>query len=144
MVMTMIENLAFQLRMGDKLTSCITIKLRYSDFNTYTQQKRIPYTSCDHTLIEYGKDIFEKLYNRRLLVRLVGVRLSHLVGGGHQINLFDDREETIRLYQAMDKVRKKYGSATIKRAAGMDMKNLGSIGNPFNGEPPVIPAHRRA
>jgi DNA polymerase-4 len=30
----MAENLAYQLRKGDKLTSCITVKLRYSDFQT--------------------------------------------------------------------------------------------------------------
>src|SRR5690606_15523932 len=82
----MAENLAFQLRRAPKLTSCVTVKVRYSDFNTHTLQRKIPYSSADHVLIPLVLELFEKLYNRRLLVRLIGVRFSHLVGGGHQIN----------------------------------------------------------
>ncbi len=142
LIIAMAENLAFQLRQGDKLTACITVKIRYSDFNTYTLQKRIPYSSNDNTLISIAKELFEKLYNRRLLVRLVGVRCSHLVGGGHQINLFEDKVENLRLYQAMDKMRQRYGVNAVKRAKTMESNGLGRM-NPFNGMPPVIPAHRR-
>lgn len=142
LIIAMAENLAFQLRQGNKLTACLTVKIRYSDFNTYTLQKRIPYSSNDHALISVAKELFEKLYNKRLLVRLVGVKCSHLVGGGHQINLFDDDEETIRLYQAMDKIRNRYGMNAVKRAKTMESKGLGRM-NPFNGQPPVILAHRR-
>ena len=142
LIIAMAENLAYQLRQGNKLTACVTVKIRYSDFNTYTLQKRIPYTSNDHTLISIAKELFEKLYNKRLLVRLVGVKCSHLVGGGHQINLFEDSEEVIRLYQAMDHIRKRFGMNAIKRAKTMESRNLGGM-NPFNGKPTVIPAHRR-
>ncbi len=142
-LIAMAENLAFQLRNGHKLTSCITVKLRYSDFNTYSKQQRLPYTSCDHTLIEIAKDLFQSLYNRRLLVRLIGVRYSHLVEGGHQINMFEDTEETCNLYQAMDQVRNRYGQDAVKRAVAMGSKAIGRF-NPFTGEPPMVPAHRRA
>ncbi len=142
LIIAMAENLAFQLRQGDKLTACLTVKIRYSDFNTYTLQKRIPYSSNDNTLISIAKELFEKLYNKRLLVRLVGVRCSHLVGGGHQINLFEDNVETLRLYQAMDKIRNRYGINAVKRAKTMESNGLGRM-NPFNGMPPVILAHRR-
>ena len=142
-LIAMAENLAFQLRNGHKLTSCITVKLRYSDFNTYSKQQRLPYTSCDHTLIEITKNLFQSLYNRRLLVRLIGVRYSHLVEGGHQINMFEDTEETCNLYQAMDQVRNRYGQDAVKRAVAMGSKAIGRF-NPFTGEPPMVPAHRRA
>lgn len=143
LIIAMAESLAFQLRQGNKLSACITVKIRYSDFNTYTLQKRIPYSSNDHTIIKVAKELFEKLYNKRLLVRLVGVKCSHLVGGGHQINLFEDSEENIRLYQAMDKIRNRYGVNAVKRAKTMESNNFGRM-NPFNGLPNVIPAHRRA
>ena len=145
-ITAMIENLTFQLRKGQKLTSCITVKIRYSDFNTHTKQLRLPYTAADHILIPHALDLFEKLYNRRLLVRLVGVRCSHLVGGGYQINLFDDAEEMINLYQAMDHVRKRYGERSVMLATGMEAKSIGRMGNmnPFNGEPPTLLANRRA
>lgn len=141
LLISMAETLAFELRKGNKLTACVTVKVRYSDFNTYTLQKRIPYTSNDHTLIAITKELFEKLHQKRLLVRLVGLRCSHLVGGGHQINLFEDSEENIRLYQAMDHIRTRFGSNAVKRALTMENNNL-ARGNPFNGLPPVIPAHR--
>jgi DNA polymerase-4 len=128
---TMTEKLAYQLRSENKLTACITLKIRYSDFNTHTMQARIPYTSCDHTLIAKARELFLKLYNKRLLIRLIGVRFSHLVGGGHQINLFEDSQEIIQLYQAMDKIRRRFGENKIHRAVtgGFHLRSF----NPFKG-----------
>jgi DNA polymerase-4 len=142
LLVAMAENLAFQLRRGQKLTSCVTVKLRYSDFQTYSLQSRIPYTSADHVLIPKAKELFGKLYNRRLLVRLIGVRMSGLVHGNYQMDLFDDSEKTIRLYQAMDKIRDKYGDRAVLRLAGMGAKSI-SRWNPFTGEPPPLLANRR-
>lgn len=142
-IMAMTENLAYQLRRGEKLTACIAVKIRYSDFNTYSKQKRIPYTSADHILIPKIMDLFNTLYNKRMLVRLVGIRFSHLVSGNYQINLFDDTEESLNLYQAMDKVRKRFGDRAVLRATAMDAKTIGRMHNPFNGQPPVVLAHRK-
>lgn len=142
-LLAMTENLAYQLRRGDKLTSCIAVKIRYSDFNTYTKQLKIPYTSADHILIPKIQEIFKKLYNRRLLVRLIGIRFSHLAGGNYQINLFDDNEEILQLYNAMDKIRNRYGDRSVLRAASMGAKTIGRMTNPFNGEPPIVLAHRK-
>jgi DNA polymerase-4 len=110
------EELAFELRKSQRLTGCITVKVRYSDFNTFTQQKKITLTASDSTLINLAKQIFDKLYDKRLLVRMVGIRYSHLVYGSPQINLFEDTAESVRLYEAMDKIKNKYGSVAIKRA----------------------------
>lgn len=118
-IVAMTEKLAYQLRTEDKLTACVTVKIRYSNFDTHTVQSRIPYTSNDHLLIARAKELFDKLFDRRMLIRLIGVRFSHLVGGGYQINLFDDSEELIKLYQAMDKMRKRFGETSIRRAIGL-------------------------
>lgn len=142
-LLAMTENLAFQLRRGEKLTSCVTVKVRYSDFNTYTLQSRIPYSSADHMLIPTVLNLFNRLYNKRLLVRLIGIRFSHLVSGGYQINLFEDASEMINLYQAMDKVRDKYGDRIVMRAAGIEARSIGRF-NPFKGEPPPLLPNRRA
>ncbi len=142
-LIAMTENLAYQLRRGDKLTACISVKIRYSDFNTYSKQMRIPYTSGDHILIPKILDLFKNLYNRRLLVRLIGIRFSHLVSGNYQINLFDDTEEILSLYNAMDNIRKRYGDKSVLRASGMGAKTIGRMHNPFNGLPPVVLAHRK-
>lgn len=152
-IMAMSENLAYLLRKGNKLTSCISIKIRYSDFNTHSMQLRIPYTSADHVLIPHCLELFRKLYNRRLLVRLVGVRFSGLVSGNYQINLFEDTGEMIRLYQAMDDIRNRYGDDAVKRAVGLPQKEkepgsnalhtLGRRDNPFDGSAPLLLANRK-
>lgn len=141
-IMAITENLVFQLRRGNKLTGCIGFKIRYSDFQTYTVQKRIPYTAADHKIIPVVKELFKKLYQRRLLVRLIGVKFSHLVEGGFQIDLFDDEERVLSLYQAMDKMRERFGDRSVIRASGMEAKSI-SRWNPFNGEPPPLLANRR-
>lgn len=142
-IRAMAENLAYQLRNGNKLTACVSVRIRYSDFQTTSRQLRIPYTASDHAIIETATELFRKLYDRRMLIRLVGVRLSELVGGGEQMNLFDDRQELLDLYQAMDRIRNRYGQDAVKRAVAMGSKGIGRTGNPFNGQPIVIPAHRR-
>jgi DNA polymerase-4 len=141
-LMAMAEGLAYQLRLGNKLTACITVKLRYSDMQTYSKQERIPYSSCDHVIVQKAMDIFNRLFERRQLVRLIGMKCSHLVGGGHQINLLEDSVELIQLYQQMDYLRKKYkDSRLVTRAGIMDQPNMG-VWNPWTGEPPTPPAHR--
>jgi DNA polymerase-4 len=149
MIRAMAENLAFQLRNGEKLTSCISVKIRYADFNTFSKQLKIPYTSADHLLIPQVEKLFEQLYDRRMMVRLVGVTFSDLAGGNYQINLFDDSEEKLNLYQAMDFLRNRYGTdkrgnSIISWGTTLGIANISSMGNPFNGEPSVIPAHRNA
>ncbi|MWW24197.1 DNA polymerase IV [Algibacter lectus] len=141
-IVAMTENLAYQLRRGNKLTACVTFKIRYSDFQTYTQQQRIPYSAMDHNIIPVVLDLYKKLYNRRLLVRLIGVKFSHLVEGGHQVNLFEDNEKQIHLTEAIDKMRERFGDRAIMSAAGLEAKSI-SRWNPFNGEPPPLLPNRR-
>lgn len=141
-LIAMAENLAFQLRRGDKLTACVTVKVRYSDFNTHTLQQRLPYTSADHQLIARVLELFDKLYQKRQRIRLVGVRFSELVSGGLQIRLFEESEELLQLYQAMDKVRQQFGDRAVMRASGLGARTIGRS-NPFNGDPPPLLANRK-
>ncbi len=112
----MTEKLAWRLRRREKLTACVTVKLRYSNFDTHTLQQRIPYTAFDHMLIPVVHDLFRRLYQRRMLIRLIGVRFSQLVGGAQQIDLFEDTPEMTSLYMAIDKVRKKFGGSAVHKA----------------------------
>jgi DNA polymerase-4 len=120
-LIAMVEKVAFNLRDQRKLTSCVTVKIRYANFDTETKQVQIPYTSSDHVLLRVVLELFERLYQRRMLLRLVGVRLSGLVHGNHQISLFDDTAESISLYQAIDHVKHKYGVEKIIRANTIDV-----------------------
>ncbi|MDX9812198.1 MAG: DNA polymerase IV [Bacteroidales bacterium] len=115
----MVEKNAYELRKQEKLTSCVTVKIRYSNFDTHTLQKRIPYTSFDHVLADAARELFSRLYQRRMLIRLVGVRFSHLVRGVQQLDIFDDTPEKINLYLAMDRIRKRFGRDAVCRASGV-------------------------
>ncbi len=117
----MTEKLAHKLRDAQKLTSCVAVKIRYSNFDTETRQLNIPYTACDRLLIRHVLELFDRLFQRRMLLRLVGVRFSNLVHGNYQISLFDDTPEEISLYQAMDKIRHKHGMDKIMRASGLGL-----------------------
>lgn len=113
-----VEELGFKLRSDSFLTGCITVKIKYSTFDTFTKQVSVPYTSADHVILEKVMELFDKLYERRLLIRLIGVRLSHLVHGNLQINLFESIERNVQLYQALDKIKRKYGEDAVGRAVG--------------------------
>ncbi|MFZ9755940.1 MAG: DNA polymerase IV [Bacteroidia bacterium] len=139
----MAENLAFQLRRGNKVCACVSVKIRYSDFNTHSRQHKIPYTNSDQILIQNTLALFEALYQRRMLIRLIGVRFSDLVEGGAQLALFDQETQMLALYQAMDRIRLRYGEQAVKRAVGLDAKSIGRGDNPFDGSPPQLLANRR-
>lgn len=116
---SMTEQLAFDLRRQERLTSCVTVKIRYADFNTYTMQRRVAYTASDTLLRRTAVELFDRLYQRRQLIRLIGVKFSGLVRGHYQIDLFEDTQEEVRLLQAMDHIRTRFGSKAIRRASGL-------------------------
>ncbi len=138
----MTENLAYKLRRAGKVAACVTVKIRYSDFNTYTKQKKIGYTAADHVLIPKVMEIFDQLYDKRLLIRLIGVRLSDITQGTYQLHLFDDSMRQLQLYEAMDAIRDRYGGRSIMRASGLGARTIGDRDDPFDGEPPIVLAHR--
>ncbi|MEO6130518.1 MAG: DNA polymerase IV [Saprospiraceae bacterium] len=110
---SMVDELAFDLRQDSRLTSCITVKIRYADFNTFTKQRRIPYTAQTRQLMTYAQQLFEEVYERRQLIRLIGVKFSGLVNGHIQLNLFDNTESEISLLQQLDHIRRRWGKEAI-------------------------------
>ncbi|WP_333627502.1 DNA polymerase IV [Sphingobacterium siyangense] len=119
----MVEKLAFQLRSEQWLASTVTVKIRYSNFDTETKQCRIAYTSADHVLSRTVMELFDRLYQRRMRLRLVGIQFSGLVRGSYQINIFEDTQEMMALYQAMDRMKQRYGFNSVARCAGAILKN---------------------
>ncbi|MBX2948074.1 MAG: DNA polymerase IV [Crocinitomicaceae bacterium] len=119
----MVEKLAFQLRNEQWLTSVVTVKIRYANFDTQTKQCRVAYTSADHTLIRIVLELFDKLYDRRMRIRLVGVQFGGLVHGTYQIDLFEDTMEMMSLYQTMDRIKKRFGSDAVGRCVGTTLKS---------------------
>ena len=121
LISSMAESLAYQLRQEKWLTSTVVLKIRYANFDTETKQCKISYTSLDHTLARVALDLFEKLYTRRMRLRLVGLRFTNLVHGTYQMNLFEDSEQLINLYQAMDRMKNRFGKNALGRASGFEL-----------------------
>jgi DNA polymerase-4 len=119
MIVSMTEKLAYELRRQEKLASCLTVRIRYSDFDTHTLQQRVPYTAFDHLLISEAQNLFRRLWQRRMLIRLIGVKVSGLVRGVQQLNMFEDTPEMVNLYMTMDRLRGRFGRHAIRRAAGV-------------------------
>lgn len=115
----MVEEVCFQLRKEQKVAGCVAIKLRYSNFDTHSIQQKISYTAFDHEIISISKRLFKKLYEKRMLIRLIGVKLTDLSPGNQQINLFDNTPEQISLYQTLDKIKKRFGDNSVMRCPGL-------------------------
>ena len=122
LITSMVMDLGFELRQKKKIAACITVTIRYSNFEDVTKQATISYTSMDAVLIRKAKELFKQLYQKRMLIRLVGVRLSNLVNGFEQIDLYENSQEQYNLCQAMDKIRQRFGEKAITMASVLDLK----------------------
>ncbi|MET0635900.1 MAG: DNA polymerase IV [Chitinophagaceae bacterium] len=110
------EKTAYSLREDEKLTGCITVKIRYSDFETVSRQETIDYTALDDVLNAKVKDLFNKLCEKNRPVRLLGVRFSHFIPFTMQMSLFENRMEKMNLYKAMDDIKDRFGIKSVTKA----------------------------
>ncbi|WP_113653234.1 DNA polymerase IV [Pedobacter namyangjuensis] len=121
MLTAMVMDLGFELREKQKLTACVTVTIRYSNFETVTKQAMIPYTSLDKVLLLKTKELFKSLYAKRMLLRLVGVRFSHLVSGFEQMDMYSSSKQAYSLCQAMDRIRRRFGQDSIALASTLNL-----------------------
>ncbi|HWV73003.1 MAG TPA: DNA polymerase IV [Pseudosphingobacterium sp.] len=126
-MLSMVDELAFDLRRDEKLTSCITLKIRYSNFDTHTKQVKIPFTASERVISEKVLALFRTLYSRRMLIRLIGVKFSHLITGCYQADLFDDTLEDLNLSRAMDKIRVRFGAQSVMRGFALPEKDKAEV-----------------
>jgi len=110
------EKTAYSLREDEKMTGCVTVKIRYSDFETTSCQETIDYTALDDTLIAKVKDLFNKNWQKGRAVRLLGVRFSHLIPITMQMSLFDNNAEKLNLYKAVDEIKDRFGNKLVTKA----------------------------
>ncbi len=110
------ETTAYSLREDEKLTGCVTVKIRYSDFETTSRQETVDYTALDDVLIAKVKDLFNKSYQKGRPVRLLGVRFSQMIAFTMQMSLFDKNIEKLNLFKAVDDIKDRFGSKAVKKA----------------------------
>ena len=123
-----VEDLCYKLRKDGKVCSKVAVKIRYSNFDTYTKQCSFVYTGSDHIILNNVKILFDRLFERRMRIRLIGVKLSGLVNGAHQINLFEETQQDIALLQAMDLIKNRYGTNAVRNASGYGALSINNKG----------------
>ena len=114
------EKTCYGLREDEKMTGCVAVKIRYSDFETTTRQEVIDYTALDDELIAKAKEIFNKHYQTGRPVRLLGVRFSHMIPITMQMSLFENNAEKLNLYKAVDDIKERFGSGSVSKAVTSD------------------------
>jgi DNA polymerase IV len=125
-IVRLTEKTAYSLREDEKLSGCLTVKIRYSDFETISRQETIDYTSLDDQLIAKAKDIFNKSYQKNRPVRLLGVRFSQLIPFTMQMNLFNNSEGKLNLYKTVDDIKDRFGSKMVTKAVTLKMTGSSS------------------
>ena len=129
LLISMLEQLTFKLRMENKVASCLAVKIRYSNFETFSQQITMPPTHSDILLIPELKKLLNQAYDPARPVRLIGLRLSQLSEGSYQPGLFDNHERNEKLYEALDKLNNRFGTKTVSRASTFGISSR--LFNPF-------------
>ena len=116
------EKTCVGLRDDEKLTGCVTVKIRYSDFETTSRQETVDYTALDDVLIEKVKSLFDKSYQKGRPVRLLGVRFSQLIPFTMQMSLFDNKMGKMKLYKAVDHIKDRFGSSSVTKGVVVKKK----------------------
>jgi DNA polymerase-4 len=108
------ERVCSRARHRGVLAGQVTLKLRYTDFQTITRARTIAPTSVDFDLHQIVLDIYRQARTRPLPIRLLGVALAKLRLDTIQLPLFDDAD---RRGVAVDRVRDKYGYDAVHLAS---------------------------
>lgn len=116
------EKTAYSLREEEKMTGCVTVKIRYSDFETTSKQETVDYTALDDVLIGKVKDLFNRSYQKGRPVRLLGVRFSHMIPITMQMSLFENNAEKLNLYKAVDDIKDRFGTKLVTKAVNTGKK----------------------
>ena len=132
----LVEKLTYRLRQLGMYTGRIALKIRYADFRTFSQQTKVPYTAFDEEILPVATTLLHKLYTRRMGIRMLGIAFGDLIPQTCQLDFFDDRLRTTRLYQAVDALRNKYGPHILKKAASMPPTPLHQL--PHHSKNPLL------
>jgi DNA polymerase-4 len=107
------EKLAFDLRQSEKQTSCITIKIRYADFETFTHQRHIFPEYATPDLYQIAVSIFDEIWNDRMPLRQIGIKFSQLTPLNYQLSVFEENTENSRRFKVIDQLKLKHGKQKI-------------------------------
>jgi DNA polymerase-4 len=102
----------------------VQIKLRYSDFSTFTRARTLDHgTELDTEILEAARRLFRRNWTRQP-IRLIGVHASGLEQTEGQLNLLENErsERWKKALRAVDRIRDKFGEKSVTLAGGLPGK----------------------
>jgi len=132
-ILQLAEKVGRRLRRGSYHGRTVSLTLRYSDFHTFSRQKKLRHA------VNHGLDIYTAVREMlrdiplALPVRLVGVSVSSLEKNFSQIPLFDDDRKRRFIADAMDEINDRYGDFTV---------TWGTLAERYHHERVISPAWR--
>ena len=119
------NELAREMRRKQYRGRTITLKIRLSDFSTFTRSRTMV-SSVHHfdELFQNISELFQRFDRKGQKVRLIGVGVSQLEKGEGQLDLFaEDEPSSNKIDDVMDKIREKFGEQSITRASLLHNKH---------------------
>lgn len=110
----LVERVCWRARKRGVRARTVTLKLRYSDFETLTRSRTFHPTNSEIDVLPVVLDLYRKTRTRRTPVRLVGIQLSNLREPEPQLELELDAKE--RLHLSVDTIRERYGFDAVGAA----------------------------
>lgn len=116
------EKVGRRLREHGLWARTIQLKLRYSDFSTFTRALTLGHaTQIDTEIYQTARELLRKNRRAGAAIRLLGVQTSGLAPEAGQLDLLEgaQQERMGRALSAMDKLRDKYGEGSVSLALGL-------------------------
>jgi DNA polymerase-4 len=101
----------------------VGLKLRYASFRTLTRDVTLDEpTHLDSVIFDQALRLFEKTWNRKQKIRLLGVKASHLEHGTFQRGLLEapQQDKLERVMQTTDKLRERFGFDAVQFARSLE------------------------
>ena len=115
------EKVCRRLREHKLFARNVHMKLRYSDFSTFTRSKTLDHgTQIDTEILDVVRVLFETAWTGNR-IRLLGVYAGSLEAEQGQMNLLNESktERWRKALTAMDQIRDRYGEKSVSIATGL-------------------------
>lgn len=112
----LVEEVGSRLRKEGLYARCVTVKIRYSNFKTITRSRTLATPTCfDREIFEVAQGLLEKNLAPGAPVRLLGISAGNLLSSGWQESMFEIQRRLSwqKLYQGIDRLRRKYGEEAV-------------------------------
>lgn len=106
-----------RLRAGGKQMRTVTVKIRYTDMDEHQGQLSLPEpTDVEAQVYPLLSRLLQRLWDRRVRLRMVQVKLSNIYSGFSQLDLFGVRQKQHDLAVTCQAIRDRFGTRGLMRA----------------------------